>query len=76
MPTAKGNKKKTAETTEIVEVSVPSQKKKSSKKPVKVVAVVTADGINGSFNPEPRRPLIAHLQIKTSEVLFHDQALR
>ncbi len=51
-------------------------KKKSSKKPVKVVAVVTADGIDGSFSPEPRRPLIAHLQIRTNEVLFHDQALR
>ena len=51
-------------------------KKKASKKPVKVVAVVTADGIDGSFSPEPRRPLIAHLQIRTNEVLFHDQALR
>lgn len=50
--------------------------KKGSKKAVKVVAVVTADGIDGSFSPEPRRPLIAHLQIRTNEVLFHDQALR
>lgn len=44
--------------------------KKSRKKPVKVVAIVTPDGIEGSFSAEPRRPLIAHLQIKTSEVQF------
>jgi hypothetical protein len=77
MPAAKGSKKKVAaeEVTAIVETT-PAPKKKVAKKPVKVVAVVTADGIDGSFSPEPRRPLIAHLQIKTSEVLFHDQALR
>lgn len=77
MPPTKGKKKAQAEeVTEIVENAPTVQKKKASKKPVKVVAVVTADGIDGSFNAEPRRPLIAHLQIKTSEVLFHDQALR
>jgi len=42
------------------------------KKPVKVVAVVTANGIEGSFAPEPRRPLIAHLQIHSNEVQFND----
>lgn len=47
-----------------------AQKKKATKKPVKVVAVVTSEGIEGSFTPEPRRPLIAHLQIKPSEVRF------
>lgn len=60
--------------------AIPAAPKKkassSSKKPVKVVAVVTPDGIEGSFTPEPRRPLIAHLQIKPSEVVFHDQPLR
>lgn len=83
MPAAKGSKKKatTEDTTEIVETApapapAPMPKKKAAKKPVKVVAVVTADGIDGSFSPEPRRPLIAHLQIRTNEVLFHDQALR
>ena len=77
MPAAKGSKKKVVieDTTEIVE-AVPAPKKKTAKKPVKVVAVVTADGIDGSFSPEPRRPLIAHLQIRTNEVLFHDNALR
>jgi hypothetical protein len=53
----------------------PAAKKRAtaSKKPVKVVAVVTPDGIEGSFAPEPRRPLIAHLQIRTNDILFHNQ---
>lgn len=49
---------------------------KKSKKAVKVVAVVTPDGIEGSFVTEPRRPLIAHLGIKTNEVVFYDQPLQ
>ena len=57
-------------------VETPQEPKKKGKKPVKVVAVVTADGIDGSFSQEPRRPLIAHLNIRTNEVLFHDQVLR
>ena len=71
------SKKKLAsiDTTEVVQSEV-VPKKKASKKPIKVVAVVTSDGIDGSFSPEPRRPLIAHLQIRTNEVLFHDQAIR
>jgi len=84
MPAAIKVSKKKAVVIEVVEVTAivdavaaaPTPKKKSAKKPVKVVAIVTAEGIDGSFSPEPRRPLIAHLQIKTSEVLFHDQALR
>ena len=74
MPSAKSKKA----VTEVVETRVepPEPKKKASKKPVKVVAVVTSDGIDGSFSPEPRRPLIAHLQIRTNEVLFNDQVLR
>ena len=51
------------------ETPVPAKK---TKKPVKVVAVVTSQGIEGSFQSEPRRPLIAHLQIHSSEVKFHD----
>jgi hypothetical protein len=38
--------------------------------------MVTPDGIEGSFLPEPRRPLIAHLQISTSEVQFHEHPLQ
>lgn len=43
---------------------------KKPKKPVKVVAVVTPNGIEGSFTPEPRRPLIAQLMVKSSEITF------
>ena len=46
------------------------------KKNVKVVAVVTANGIEGSFSSEPRRPLIAHLQIHSNEVNFTDMPLK
>jgi len=45
---------------------------KKQKKQPKIVAVVTPDGIEGSFLPEPRRPLIAHLQVNSTEVKFHD----
>ena len=82
MPAARTSKKKAAaaapveEVTEIVGVVAPEPKKKAAKKQVKVVAVVTADGIDGSFSPEPRRPLIAHLQIRTNEVMFHGQEMR
>ncbi len=54
----------------------PVKKKAAPKKPVKVVAVVTPDGIEGSFQPEPRRPLIAHLNIKPSEVQFNDGGIK
>ena len=49
--------------------------KKKGKKAVRVVAIVTPDGIEGNFVAEPRRPLIAHLQVKTSDVNFHDQPI-
>jgi hypothetical protein len=45
--------------------------KKSTKH--KVVAVVTPDGIQGSFQSETKRPLIAHLPIHSNDVQFHDQ---
>jgi hypothetical protein len=44
--------------------------KKRSKKPIKVVAVVTPNGIEGSFLQEPRRPLIAYLPIHTNDMVF------
>lgn len=50
------------------------REKKSSKH--KVVAVVTPDGIQGSFQSEVRRPLIAHLPIKSSDVKFLDEPLQ
>jgi len=51
-------------------------KKTKSKKPIQVVAVVTPNGIQGNFTPEPRKPLIAHLEIHSNEVVFPDQQLR
>lgn len=54
--------------------AVPTKVKKTKKQP-KIVATVTPDGIEGSFLPEPRRPLIAHLQIQTSSVQFHENPL-
>jgi hypothetical protein len=69
MPPTKGSKKKPAsEETNIVETP-----KKKVKKAVKVVAIVTPQGIEGSFQAEPRRPLIVHLGIRTSDISFHGQ---
>lgn len=56
------------------EPTAPATKKKT-KKPPKIVATVTPDGIEGSFLPEPRRPLIAHLQINTTDISFHETPL-
>jgi hypothetical protein len=50
--------------------------KRKSKKPIQVVAVVTPEGIEGNFNPEPRKPLIAHLEVHSNEIIFPDQQLR
>lgn len=45
---------------------------KKEKKPVQVVAVVTPDGIEGTFTPEPRRPLIVNFPFNSSEVQFNE----
>ncbi len=45
-------------------------KKKGGKKPVKVVAIVTPQGIEGSFQAEPRRPLIVRLGIRMTDTGF------
>ena len=58
-----------------IEPAAPVPPPRKSKKPVKIVAVVSANGIEGSFAPEPRRPLIAHLQIHSSEVQFSDMPI-
>jgi hypothetical protein len=63
------------------ETTTPSKKtaepKKRSKKQVQVVAIVTPQGIEGTFqSAEPRRSLIAHLQVHSNEVQFFDQALQ
>ena len=56
--------------------AVETVKPRKSKKAVKVVAVVTPNGIQGNFNPEPRKPLIAHLEIHSNEVVFPEQQIR
>jgi len=83
MPAAnRVSKKKAAATATVVETPVevvpvaePIAKKKApAKKPVKVVAIVTPQGIEGSFQSEPRRPLIVHLGIRMSDIGFHEAA--
>jgi hypothetical protein len=61
-----------------ISADVPTEqqvKKRREKKSTKhqVVAIVTPEGIQGAFQPETRRPLIAHLPIHTNDILFHDQ---
>jgi hypothetical protein len=52
----------------------PKEKEKTTKqkKAIQVVAVVTPDGIEGTFTPEPRRPLIMHLPFQSTEVSLSD----
>ena len=57
----------------IVEPAVETKKK--GKKQPKVVAIVTPSGIEGSFLSEPRKPLIARLQISSSDIQFNDTPL-
>jgi len=67
---------------EVAEVPEAKSKKqapravKREKKPIKVVAVITPDGIEGTFTPEPRKPLIVHLPFSSSEVKFADANIR
>lgn len=64
-----------ATATAVTDTQVVAQKparKRESKKKFPVVAIVTPDGIEGNFLIEPRRPLIAHLPIRSTEVVFHD----
>ena len=50
-------------------------KRKSTKKQFSVVAIVTPEGIEVTLQPETRKPLIAHLPIQSSEVIFHENAV-
>ena len=67
-------KKQVVEGSEPIESATKAKREKKSTKH-KVVAIITPDGIQGSFQPEKQRPLIAHLPIKTSEIQFHDQPI-
>ncbi len=59
---------------ETAPVAVVEPKKRGKKQP-KIVAVVTPDGIQGTFQSEPRRPLIAHLQVNPSTINFFNGSL-
>lgn len=48
----------------------------SRKKQFPVIATVTPNGIEGSLQPEARKPLIAHLPIQSREVAIHDNSIR
>jgi hypothetical protein len=72
-------KKTRDETQEVEEVStkqLKQSKPRKAKKPIQIVAVVTPNGIEGNFNPEPRKPLIAHLDVHSTDVMFPEQQLR
>lgn len=57
-------------------VKAATGKRASKLKQASIVAVISADGnIQGTFTPEPRRPLIAHLPFRTTEVQFQDGPL-
>jgi hypothetical protein len=53
-----------------------SKPNKKEKKPIQVVAIITPDGIEGSFTPEPRRPLIVHFPFNSTEVEFNDKGFQ
>ena len=72
MPSGQRRAKKTDTNVVGEENTTASSKVKKQKKPVNVIAVVTPDGIQGSFQMENRRPLIAHLPVKSSEVIFNE----
>lgn len=60
-------------TTTTVTAPVLNQKVKKVKKQINVVASVTPDGIEGTFQPaETRRSLIAHLHIRSNEIKFSE----
>ncbi len=53
-------------------IEPPVTKRGQRKKSFPVVAVVTANGIQGTLMPEKKKPLIAHLPFSSTEVLFND----
>jgi hypothetical protein len=66
------------ESVETVAPPQPKPKATRQKKAAKhaVVAVVTPDGIQGTFSTDTKRPLIAHLPVHSSEINFHDEPFR
>jgi hypothetical protein len=74
MSAKRQSKKALDETVQAVPIKKVRQKKE--KKPVQVVAIVTSDGIEGSFTPEARRPLIVHFPFNSTEIKFNDTGLQ
>jgi len=58
-----------------VEIVEEKQIKQRKSKKYQVVAIITPDGIQGNLQSEQRKPLIAQLPIRSSDVKFHDQPL-
>lgn len=60
----------------MIQYTMPKVSKTKAQKQVPIVAVISSNGeIQGSFLPEPRRPLIAHLPFRSTEVQFQDGPL-
>jgi hypothetical protein len=51
-------------------------KRASKKKQFSVVAVVTSTTIEGSLQPDTRKPLIAHLPIQSRDIMLHDAPIQ
>jgi hypothetical protein len=68
-------KTKPVEATEPEEAAKKPVGRGKAKKPIQVVAVVTPEGIEGTFTPEPRRPLIVHLPFQSTEVNIGERLL-
>jgi hypothetical protein len=49
---------------------------RSKKKQFSVVAVVTSTTIEGSLQPDTRKPLIAHLPIQSRDIMLHDAPIQ
>ena len=75
MPSGQRRTKKTIETPEEAAAPAPTAalKPKKAKKPVNVIAVVTPDGIQGTFQTFDRRPLIAHLPVNSTDFVFQER---
>ena len=69
----RGRRAKDPEATD-TDATVPA--KRAAKKKFSVVAVVTQNTIEGSLQPEARKPLIAHLPIQSKDVMFHDTPIQ
>jgi hypothetical protein len=68
----RGRKAKAPDAEEVAE----PVKRTSKKKQFSVVATVTSTTIEGSLQPEVRKPLIAHLPIQSRDIMLHDAPIQ